>query len=101
MRVEEFIKSPFLKGLTGCQLLTIIAWRMDINTVGWELSEAFHGLQKVTVKITSSLEMYAEIIEVAKKEKNVFYTSLQDKKEKMQKYIRQQHKLAQRHYRRK
>lgn len=86
---------------TGCQLLWIISWRLDIERSILDFNDALLGLSKVSMKITSNLEMYADTMKICENAKNHFYTSLKDEKKQKQKYIRHQHKLAQSHYRRK
>lgn len=81
--ISSIIHSPFLKGLTGCQLLGIIAWKLDINKNKMDMDDALYGLHKVSMKIIydidnitdrikflSAARLDYEVIEYRIKEKN-------------------------------
>lgn len=101
MKVVHLIKSPILQGLTGCQLLGIISWRLDIERSKLDINDALHGLSKVSTKIIYDIDNITDRIKFISAARLDYEVSEYRIKEKKQKYIRQQHKLAQRHYRRK
>lgn len=86
-------------GLTGCQLIRLQEAKMALDNVGLDLIEAMIGLQKAAQKSTLATQDLQCVLE---KESIIALSPLgQQVKEKKAKYIRQQHKLAQRHFRRK
>ncbi|KKO91719.1 hypothetical protein AAW12_08630 [Sphingobacterium sp. Ag1] len=84
--------------LTGCQLIQLQDYIIVLNNIGLDLFDAMEGLQRVAQKTIIEKEDLQSVISAAGKSFAPFY---QPAKEKKPKYIRQQHKLAQRHYRRK
>lgn len=93
-------------GLTGCQMIRLQEASIVINKAGVDLLEAVSGIQKAARKsiIETDLELLkmGSLIECASPDTIIINELKQFHwKEKKPKYIRQQHKLAQRHYRRK
>ncbi len=82
--------------LTRCQLIRLQEASIILNVAAIELMHAVQ-LVKSDVEVKAFKEM-ANLISVASYAESHFK---KPSKEKKPKYIRQQHKLAQRHYRRK
>ncbi|MGJ1360037.1 hypothetical protein ACR79K_25370 [Sphingobacterium siyangense] len=85
-------------GLTGCQLIQLHEFGFILKQSGVDLIDAVQGLQRVANKVIIERKELQSLIVKAGKELSPFR---QPFKEKKPKYIRQQHKLAQRNYRRK
>jgi hypothetical protein len=85
-------------GLTGCQIIQLHEVGFILNQAGVDLIDAVEGLQRVANKVIIERKELQSLIVKAGNELAPLY---QPFKEKKPKYIRQQHKLAQRHYRRK
>lgn len=85
-------------GLTGCQLIQLHEFGFILKQVGVDLVDAVEGLQRVANKIILERKELQSLIVKAGNEQAPFCQPFREKKPK---YIRQQHKLAQRHYRRK
>lgn len=93
-------------GLTGCQMIRLQEASIVLNKAGVDLIEAVEVLQKATKIsiIESDLELLkrGSLIEFASADPIIINEVKQFHwKEKKPKYIREQHKLAQRNYRRK
>ncbi|WP_153846304.1 hypothetical protein [Sphingobacterium paramultivorum] len=85
-------------GLTGCQMIRLQEASIVLSKVGIGYNDAMQGLQRVAQNTIIEKEDLQSVISAAGKALAPFHEPV---KEKKQKYIRQQHKLAQRHYRRK
>lgn len=85
-------------GLTGCKLLQIQEASIVLSKVGIDIIDAMEGLQRVAQNTIIEKEDLQSVISAAGKALAPFHEPVKEKKPK---YIRQQHKLAQRHYRRK
>jgi len=88
-------------GLTGCQLIQLHEASVVLNKSGMDLIEAIEGLQRVVQKSIIEKQELQSVIGKVATAWEPWDQSHQTIKEKKPKYIRQQHKLAQRHYRRK
>ncbi|MFC3353683.1 hypothetical protein [Sphingobacterium zeae] len=85
-------------GLTGCQLIRLQEASIILNMAALDLLHAVEKVKSdVTEKVLASEDMQNLISKVSEA-KSPFRIAIKEKKPK---YIRQQHKLAQRHYRRK
>lgn len=84
--------------LNGCQLLRLHEVDFILTKAGLDLKEAVEGLQKVSQRCIIKNEDLQSLIVTTGKALGPFHLPVKEKKPK---YIRQQHKLAQRHYRRK
>ena len=78
----------------------IISWRLDIEKKGLDFNQATTGLIKLATVTTHDSETFEETFKAISLARLDYEVSEYRIKEKKQKYIRQQHKLAQRHYRR-
>lgn len=87
-------------GLTGCQLLTKILLHHDINRLSKLTQIAFVDLF-YAVEQYQSLSLKTEVDKIVLTSIGSCIPDLGQIREKKPKYIRQQHKLAQRHFRRK
>jgi len=93
-------------GMNGCQLIRLQEACIVLNKAGVDLLETVSGIQKMAQKsiIETDIELLksASLIECVSPNPVIINEVKQFHwKEKKPKYIRQQHKLAQRHYRRK
>ncbi len=86
--------------LTGCQLIQFIEISISSHL---EFSELIEAAREFKIKGQRSLPVSKELKSLIVKSKEIlsFEPIAMAIKEKKPKYIRQQHKLAQRHYRRK
>ena len=83
-------------GMTGCQLIRLQEASIILNVATLDL---LHAVEKVKSDVEdSSFKEMTNLISVAAYAESNFKMPVKEKKPK---YIRQQHKLAQRHYRRK
>lgn len=85
-------------GLTGCQIIQLHEVGFILKQAGVDLIDAVQGLQSVANKVIIEKEDFKSIKSTAGRALTPFHEPVKEKKPK---YIRQQHKLAQRHYRRK
>lgn len=85
-------------GLTGCQLIRLQEASIILNVAIVDLMHAVQQVKSaVDLKVLASDEIQSLFSRVSEA-KSPFKITIKEKKPK---YIRQQHKLAQRHYRRK
>lgn len=85
-------------GLTGCQIIQLQNAKIMLVNSGLDLIDAVEGLQRVANKVIIERKELQSLIIKAGKALTPFHEPVKEKKPK---YVRQQHKLAQRHYTRK
>ncbi|MCS4164446.1 hypothetical protein [Sphingobacterium sp. BIGb0116] len=87
-------------GLTGCQLIRFIEISISSHL---EFSELIEAAREFKIKAQQYLPVSKELKSLIDRSKEILSIEPTEMplKEKKPKYIRQQHKLAQRHYRRK
>ncbi|GEM_PF-4080523 len=84
-------------GLNGCQMITLQTANIVLLKAGVEIETEIHELSNLTQKPSQTFSaIIDELGSVTNPLKKVFHSS-----DKNQRYIRQQQKLAQRHFRRK
>lgn len=94
--MRKFLIVGSRMGMTGCQLIRLQEASIILNVAALDL---LHAVEKVKsdVEVNAFKEM-TNLISMAGYAESDFNHPIKEKKPK---YIRQQHKLAQRHYRRK
>ncbi|MGJ1211931.1 hypothetical protein [Sphingobacterium multivorum] len=94
--MRKFLIVGSRMGMTGCQLIRLQEASIILNVAALDL---LHAVEKVKsdVEVNAFKEM-TNLISMAGYAESDFKLPIKEKKPK---YIRQQHKLAQRHYRRK
>lgn len=88
-------------GLTGCKIIQLQEASIMLTKVGLDLIEAIEGFKRVAQKSIIEKQDFRSVKAKVATAWEPWDQSHQPIKEKKPKYIRQQHKLAQRHYRRK
>lgn len=87
-------------GLTGCQLINLQSSIEDLRAAGFGVIEAMEGVVSIVTKdrIEKRIDENLQKLTITTRPLEPLTKINLEKKPK---YIRQQHKLAQRHYRRK